>query len=153
MSLRIASFNLSSHKIKLILFHYFDYLHYFDTFEVYFPVAIGGWYSFSISSLISVIERIIAIRLSFAQSSNAPSIIERAKRNRLPDMRLLSIVLIVMLISYAKINNYFYNSLDYRWLNRFKKIKKQENVVIRHLLYLKVLFFEQWIIYYWYSII
>ena len=122
----IASFKLSHHKIKLILSLYFDYLYYFDTFEVCFSVAIGGWYSFSISSLISVIERIIAIRLSFAQSFNAPSIIERAKRNRLPDMRVLSIVLIVMLISYAKINNYFHNSLDHKQLNWSKIIKKSE---------------------------
>ena len=40
-------------------------------------------------------------------------------------MKVLSIVLIVMLISYAKINNYYYNSLAFNELNWPKKIKKE----------------------------
>ena len=72
-------------------------------------------------------------------SSNAPSVIQYANRYRLPDMRVLSIVLIVRLsFSSAKINNNYYNSLDHNELNRTKKIKKQEDVIKTYLLYSKL---------------
>lgn len=53
--------------------------------------------SFNMLSFISVIETIISVRRSSDQSSNVPSTIERANKCRLPEIRVLSIVLIVML--------------------------------------------------------
>ena len=71
-------------------------------------------------------SRMSAVRCSSViSSSNAPSVMQYANRYRLPDMRVLFIVLIVMLISYAKINNYYYNSLAFNELNWPKKIKKR----------------------------
>ena len=71
----------------------------------------------------------ISFRLS-SSMSNAPSTIERANKCRLPDMMVLSIVLFVMFVSTAKINNYFHNSLDHKHLN-WAKIIKIRSIVLK----------------------
>ena len=68
-------------------------------------------------------------------------------------MRVLSIVLIVMLISYAKINNNYYNSLVHNELNRTKKNKKKEGCPFEHpSATSKFQFIEHCVVYCWYSI-
>ena len=80
--------------------------------------------------------RMIDVRCSGLISSNTPSVIQYANRKCLPDMRVLSIVLIVMLISYAKINNNYCNSLAFNELN-WPKNKKKKGVRLNILLQLQ----------------
>ena len=81
---------------------------------------------------------IISVRRSSDQSSNVPSTIERANKCFLPDMMVLSIVLFVMFVSTAKINNYFHNSLDHNRLSWSKIIKKSSGCPKFYILLTKI---------------